>query len=53
MKTSQDNRLLPSEFFPLINQFGLEVQLDQWVVEQTFRLLSEQVRHWCRVENVR
>ncbi|HDY7976832.1 EAL domain-containing protein [Vibrio vulnificus] len=50
VKTSQDCRLLPSEFFPLINQFGLEVQLDQWVVEQTFRLLSEQVRHWCRVE---
>ncbi len=43
-------RLTPAEFFPLVNQFGLETQLDKWVVHNTFKMLHEQVHEWDKIE---
>nr|WP_231565492.1 EAL domain-containing protein [Vibrio hyugaensis] len=43
----QDGKVLPpSAFFPLINQFGLEIKLDHWVILNTFRMLSDKVKNW-------
>lgn len=48
--STQHTRLTPAEFFPLINQFGLEVQLDKWVVENSFKTLNQYVTDWTRIE---
>lgn len=41
--------LPPAEFFPLIHEFGLEVELDKWVISHTFKLLAEHVEDWEKV----
>ncbi|MFB9213858.1 EAL domain-containing protein [Vibrio sinaloensis] len=41
--------LPPAEFFPLIHEFGLEVELDKWVVSNTFKLLAEHVSDWDKI----
>ena len=40
----------PADFFPLINLFGFEVELDRWVVEHTFQLLNENGEDWQRID---
>ncbi|MHB9957341.1 EAL domain-containing protein [Vibrio campbellii] len=46
----QDGKVLPpSAFFPLINQFGLEIKLDHWVILNTFRMLSDKVKNWNNI----
>ncbi len=42
--------LSPAEFFPLIHEFGLEVELDKWVIRQTFKTLSEKVVNWQYID---
>ena len=44
-----NNDLTPAAFFPLINEFGLEVELDKWVIEHTFLTLKEHVLDWSNV----
>ncbi|HHP0447970.1 TPA: EAL domain-containing protein [Vibrio harveyi] len=46
LKPSQGELMSPAEFFPLINEFGLELELDQWVIEHTFSALKAQVEDW-------
>ena len=36
----------PAEFFPLINEFGLERELDKWVIEHTFKVLKNHIEDW-------
>lgn len=43
--------LPPAEFFPLIHEFGLEVELDKWVIRNTFKTLSDHVTDWNSIEN--
>lgn len=43
--------LAPAEFFPLIHEFGLEVELDKWVIRNTFKTLSEHVSDWNSIES--
>ncbi|WP_051563802.1 EAL domain-containing protein [Enterovibrio calviensis] len=43
------SQLEPAEFFPMINEFGVEEQLDKWVIENTFKQLSESLSHWASV----
>ncbi len=38
--------LTPAEFFPLIHEFGLEVELDKWVIKNTFKTLKAYVTNW-------
>ncbi|MGR5436186.1 EAL domain-containing protein [Vibrio owensii] len=46
----RDGQVLPpSAFFPLINQFGLELKLDHWVILNTFRMLSDKVKNWDEI----
>ncbi|MDD1796320.1 EAL domain-containing protein [Enterovibrio sp. ZSDZ42] len=40
------SQLEPAEFFPMVNEFGVEEQLDKWVIENTFKLLSENLLQW-------
>ncbi|NOH95863.1 EAL domain-containing protein [Vibrio sp. 99-70-13A1] len=42
--------LAPAEFFPLINEFGLEIELDKWVIRNTFKVLSEHVSQWESID---
>ncbi|MUL10189.1 EAL domain-containing protein [Aliivibrio fischeri] len=49
VKLNEGDVLHPSEFFPLIGQFGLETRLDQWVVYNTFKLLNENVVDWEKI----
>ncbi|MGR5132529.1 EAL domain-containing protein [Vibrio alfacsensis] len=46
LKPSHDHLMSPAEFFPLINAFGLELELDEWVIEHTFEALEKHVRNW-------
>ncbi len=50
IRPSDGVRLTPAEFFPLVNQFGLETQLDKWVVFHTFKMLNEQVSDWSKID---
>ncbi|YCO01952.1 EAL domain-containing protein [Vibrio sp. VNB-15] len=36
----------PAEFFPLINEFGLELELDEWVIQHTFIMLRTTIEDW-------
>jgi EAL domain-containing protein (putative c-di-GMP-specific phosphodiesterase class I) len=47
---SNGSILAPANFFPLINQFGLETQLDRWVIDRTFLLLNAQVEDWNLID---
>ncbi|MGR4990513.1 EAL domain-containing protein [Vibrio rotiferianus] len=47
---SDGSILAPADFFPLINQFGLETQLDRWVIDRTFLLLNAQVEDWNLID---
>ncbi|MGR5231334.1 EAL domain-containing protein [Vibrio rotiferianus] len=47
---SNGSILAPADFFPLINQFGLETQLDRWVIDRTFLLLNAQVEDWNLID---
>ncbi|MCG3863371.1 EAL domain-containing protein [Photobacterium sp. Ph5] len=40
----------PAEFFPMINLFELESELDRWVVTHTFKLLNEHITDWKHIE---
>ncbi len=40
----------PAEFFPMINLFELESELDCWVVTHTFKLLNEHINDWDKIE---
>ncbi|MDN3616265.1 EAL domain-containing protein [Vibrio gallaecicus] len=42
--------LAPADFFPLINEFGLEVELDKWVIRNTFKQLSKHVNQWESID---
>lgn len=42
--------LTPAEFFPLIHEFGLEVELDKWVILNTFKTLHHYVKEWDMIE---
>lgn len=46
LKVDGQTMMSPAEFFPLINEFGLEVELDKWVVSHTFISLSRFVDNW-------
>ncbi|MGR5519693.1 EAL domain-containing protein [Vibrio sp. PNB22_4_2] len=50
IKNIDGTYLSPAEIFPLINQFGLEVELDHWVIDNTFKMLSGSVRDWSHIE---
>ncbi|WP_143693528.1 EAL domain-containing protein [Vibrio rotiferianus] len=42
-----DSRVMsPAEFFPLIHEFGLEIELDEWVITNTFCKLSQNIVDW-------
>lgn len=43
--------LPPAQFFPLIHEFGLEVDLDKWVIRNTFKTLQEHVNNWDLIEH--
>lgn len=49
LKERDGQVLPPSAFFPLINQFGLELKLDHWVILNTFRMLSDKVENWDEI----
>ncbi|MET2950080.1 EAL domain-containing protein [Vibrio owensii] len=49
LKERDGQVLPPSAFFPLINQFGLELKLDHWVILNTFRMLSDKVKNWDEI----
>lgn len=38
--------LTPAEFFPLITEFGLQIDLDKWVIKNTFKTLHANVVSW-------
>jgi EAL domain-containing protein (putative c-di-GMP-specific phosphodiesterase class I) len=40
------NPLSPAEFFPLVNEFGLQVKLDKWVIKHTFKALHLELINW-------
>lgn len=42
--------LPPAEFFPLVHEFGLEVELDKWVIKNTFKILSQYVTDWQTID---
>ena len=42
--------LSPAQFFPLINEFGLELELDKWVIRNTFKVLDRYVSDWQMIE---
>lgn len=50
IRLSQDKKskanLTPAEFFPSITEFGLETELDRWVIKETFKTLNEFISHW-------
>ncbi|MHA7589673.1 sensor domain-containing phosphodiesterase [Vibrio harveyi] len=46
LKEQNGKVLSPAAFFPLINQFGLEIKLDHWVIINTFRMLGDKVKNW-------
>lgn len=43
---NESQPLSPAEFFPLINEFGLQVELDKWVIEHTFKVLNKYLTDW-------
>ncbi|WP_249027428.1 EAL domain-containing protein [Vibrio rotiferianus] len=47
---SDGSILAPADFFPLINQFGLETQLDRWVIDHTFLMLDAHVEDWTQID---
>ncbi|AQM70904.1 Cyclic di-GMP phosphodiesterase YfgF [Vibrio campbellii] len=49
LRPSEDTLMSPGEFFPLINEFGLELELDNWVIEHTFLSLKAQIHDWRSV----
>ncbi|MEZ8147302.1 EAL domain-containing protein [Enterovibrio norvegicus] len=50
LKQVNANPLEPDEFFPMINEFGLESQLDKWVIAHTFEMLATQLNDWNLVD---
>ena len=42
----EQHPLSPAEFFPLVNEFGLQIKLDKWVIKHTFKALNQYVTHW-------
>ncbi|PMN86808.1 sensor domain-containing phosphodiesterase [Enterovibrio norvegicus] len=46
LKQDNANPLEPDEFFPMINEFGLEAKLDKWVIAHTFEMLASQLNDW-------
>ncbi|MFM2587878.1 EAL domain-containing protein [Vibrio sp. TBV020] len=50
LPSSTGNVLAPAEFFPLIHEFGLEVELDKWVIHHTFKTLHHYVNDWNQIE---
>ncbi|HIF9220508.1 TPA: EAL domain-containing protein [Photobacterium damselae] len=50
IRANAGHSISPAEFFPMIHFFGLEVQLDKWVVENTFRTLNERIQDWALIE---
>ena len=42
--------LSPAQFFPLINEFGLELELDKWVIRNTFKVLNRYVSDWQMID---
>ena len=46
LKPKQGELMSPAEFFPLINEFGLERELDKWVIEHTFKALKNHIDDW-------
>ncbi len=51
LRLKPDNRRImgPAEFFPLIDEFGLDYELDTWVFTHTFRTLSAHVNDWSQL----
>ncbi|WP_407333552.1 EAL domain-containing protein [Enterovibrio sp. 27052020O] len=46
LRPADGSSLDPEEFFPMINEFGVEEKLDQWVIENTFKQLSTHLTQW-------
>lgn len=44
LKDGDDNLVLPGNFMPVAEQFGLSTQIDQWVVNKTFEMLNNYPR---------
>jgi len=42
LKDNENEFIMPSGFLPAAERFGLSVELDQWVIKNSFKLLSEQ-----------
>lgn len=42
--------LSPAQFFPLINEFGLQFELDKWVIRNTFQVLNRYVSDWQLID---
>ncbi len=49
LKPHQGKLMSPAEFFPLINEFGLELELDEWVIQHTFITLRARINDWGSV----
>lgn len=49
LNSNNQLKMLPITFFPLVNKFGLENELDMWVVKNTFKTLHEQVSDWSQI----
>ncbi|MDF2153382.1 EAL domain-containing protein [Vibrio sp. CAU 1672] len=46
LNNDDQSTLPPAEFFPLINEFGLETELDEWVINKTFETLNGSIDDW-------
>ncbi|OEE66653.1 EAL domain-containing protein [Enterovibrio norvegicus FF-33] len=46
LRPADGSSLEPEEFFPMINEFGVEAKLDRWVIENTFKQLSTHLTQW-------
>ncbi|MEZ8104128.1 EAL domain-containing protein [Vibrio cortegadensis] len=49
LNSAHQRHMIPASFFPLIFKFGLEKELDKWVVEHTFKSLNEYVINWSQI----
>jgi len=45
LKDDKEQLIMPSGFLPSAERFGLSVELDHWVIKNSFRLLSRQKRN--------
>lgn len=51
LPNNKGNVLTPAEFFPLIHEFGLEVELDKWVIRNTFKTLHLHLTDWAKIDH--